>query len=187
MDARVVRTRTLVRGAVRELFALEGPGALTHQRVAERAGVSRATVYRHWPQPIDLVLEALGVAEEPLLRPSEGQPLREWLRRELLRAAADFARPVVQQFIVAVVGDAGRSELIAALIGRTVSTVRAAFDRAEAEGAVFRRRDEYQLIAELVGPVIVQVTMYRMPADEQWIARLVDSAVDDRCGALPAC
>jgi hypothetical protein len=59
--------------------------------------------------------------------------------------------------------------------------VRDALDRAEAEGAVFRRRDEYQLIAELVGPVIVQVTMYRMPADEQWVGRLVDAAIDGRC------
>jgi hypothetical protein len=46
---------------------------------------------------------------------------------------------------------------------------------------VFQRRDERQLIAELVGPVIVQVAMYRIPADEHWIARLVDIAIDDRC------
>jgi AcrR family transcriptional regulator len=108
-DARVVRTRALVRDAVRDLFEREGAGALTHQRVAERAGVSRATVYRHWPQPVDLVFEALGVAEQPLLHSSEGQPLREWLRRELMRVAADFARPVVRQFIAAIVGDAARS------------------------------------------------------------------------------
>ena len=108
-DARVVRTSALVRDAVRDLFEREGAGALTHQRVAERAGVSRATVYRHWPRPVDLVVEALGVAEHPLLHPCDGQPLREWLRRELVRAAADFARPVVQQFIAAIVSDTGRS------------------------------------------------------------------------------
>jgi AcrR family transcriptional regulator len=184
-----MRTRALVQDAVRDLFEREGAGALTHQRVAERAGVSRATVYRHWPQPIDLVVEALGVVDHPLLHPGEGQPLREWLRRELVRAAADFARPVVQQFIATIVGNADRSELITALVAeltrRTVSVVREALDRAEDEGAVFRRRDEYQLIAELVGPVLVQVMMYRMPADEQWVARLVDIAVDDRCAALP--
>jgi len=32
----------------------EGPTGVTHQRVAERAGVGRATAYRHWPQPVDL-------------------------------------------------------------------------------------------------------------------------------------
>jgi AcrR family transcriptional regulator len=188
-DARVVRTRALVQDAVRDLFEREGAGALTHQRVAERAGVSRATVYRHWPQPIDLVFEALGVAEQPLLHPSDGRPLREWLRRELVRVAADFARPVVRQFIATIVSEPDRSEHITTLVtemtGRTVSAVREALDRAEADGVVFKRRDEYQLIAELVGPLIVQVMMYRMPADEQWIARLVDIAVDDRCAALP--
>jgi AcrR family transcriptional regulator len=158
---------------------------LTHQRVAERAGISRATVYRHWPQPLDLVFEALGVAEQPLLHPSDGRPLREWLRRELVRVAADFARPVVRQFIATIVSAPDHSEhttaLVAEMTGRTVSAVREALDRAEAEGAAFKRRDEYQLIAELVGPLIVQVMMYRMPADEQWITRLVDIAVDDRC------
>jgi AcrR family transcriptional regulator len=184
-DVRVVRTRALVQDAVLDLFEREGAGALTHQRVAERAGVSRATVYRHWPHPVDLVVEALGLAEQPLLHPSEGQPLREWLRRELVRVAADFARPVVQQFVATIVGEAHRSEHITALVAeltrRTVSAVREELDRAEAQGTVFKRRDEYQLIAELVGPVIVQVTMYRMPADEQWVARLVDTAIDDRC------
>lgn len=186
-DARVVRTRALVQDAVLDLFEREGAGALTHQRVAERAGVGRATVYRHWPHPIDLVFEALGVAEQPLLRPSDGQPLRDWLHRELVRVAADFARPVVQQFVATIVGDACRSEHITALVAeltrRTVSVVRDALDRAEAEGAVFRRRDEHELIAELVGPIIVQVTMYRRPADERWLGRLVDTAIDDRCAA----
>jgi AcrR family transcriptional regulator len=180
----------MVQDAVRDLFEQEGAGALTHQRVAQRAGISRATVYRHWPQPLDLVIEALGVASQPLLRPGGGQPLRQWLRRELVRAAEDFARPAVRQFIATIVGDADRTELITDLVAeltrRTVSAVREALDRAETEGAVFRRRDEYQLVAELVGPVIVQVMMYRVPADEQWIARLVDVAVDDRCAALPA-
>jgi AcrR family transcriptional regulator len=184
-DARVVRTRALVQDAVLDLFEREGAGALTHQRVAERAGVGRATVYRHWPHPIDLVFEALGVAEQPLLRPSDGQTLRDWLHRELVRVAADFARPVVQQFVATIVGDAYRSEHITALVAeltrRTVSVVRDALDRAEAEGAVFRRRDEHELIAELVGPIIVQVTMYRRPADEQWVGRLVDTALADRC------
>jgi AcrR family transcriptional regulator len=189
MDARVVRTRALVQDAVLDLFEREGAGALTHQRVAERAGISRATVYRHWPHPIDLVVEALGLAQQPLLHPSEGQPLREWLRRELLRVAADFARPVVQQFVATIVSDAHRSEHITALVAeltrRTVSAVREELDRAEADGAVFRRRDEHELIAELVGPLIVQVTMYRMPADEQWVGQLVDTAIDDRCTARP--
>jgi hypothetical protein len=70
---------------------------------------------------------------------------------------------------------------VAELTKRTVSAVREELDRAEAQGTVFRRRDESQLISELVGPLIVQVTMYRVPADEQWVARLVNTAIDGRC------
>ncbi|MEV6622919.1 TetR/AcrR family transcriptional regulator [Amycolatopsis sp. NPDC051106] len=34
----------------RELPLESGPTAVTHAQVADRAGVGRATVYRHWPQ-----------------------------------------------------------------------------------------------------------------------------------------
>jgi AcrR family transcriptional regulator len=182
-DARIVRTRALVQDAVRELFEEEGAGALTHQRVAQRAGVGRATVYRHWPRPIDLVVEALRVVDQPLLRLGD-EPLRVWLQRELMRVAVEFARPVTKQFIATIVGDAGKNAAVAALLDqlsrRTANGVRRAFDRAEEAGEVFRRKDEDELIAELVGPLIVRVAMQKATVDEEWVAGLVDAALDIR-------
>src|ERR1700678_3333305 len=92
-DARIAariaaRTRDAVHEALRSLFAEEGPAALTHQRVAQRAEVGRATIYRHWPRPVDLVIEALSVIEQPVFRSREG-PVREWLSAELTRFSAD--------------------------------------------------------------------------------------------------
>ena len=72
-DARIAaRTRAAVHEALRSLFAEEGPAALTHQRVAQRAEVGRATIYRHWPRPVDLVTEALTVIDQPVFRSREG-------------------------------------------------------------------------------------------------------------------
>jgi AcrR family transcriptional regulator len=49
-----------------ELLVGEGPGAVTHQRVAQQAGVGRATGYRHWPQPEQLLLDVMSGADLPL-------------------------------------------------------------------------------------------------------------------------
>ncbi len=48
----------------------------------ERAGVGRATVYRHWAQPDHLVYDALTDAPFPFFAELDG-PLRPWLREEL--------------------------------------------------------------------------------------------------------
>ena len=55
IDRRVQRTHAAVADAVRELFVEEGWDAVTHQRVAERAGYGRNTVYRHFPDRTSLL------------------------------------------------------------------------------------------------------------------------------------
>ena len=60
-DPRVERTRAHVLDAARELVAQEGINALTYTTLAERAKVTRPTLYRHWPTPtallVDLILD----------------------------------------------------------------------------------------------------------------------------------
>jgi AcrR family transcriptional regulator len=51
-------TRSAILDAARQVLFDEGWEALSHQRVAERAGVGRATVYRHWPQRLQLLQDA---------------------------------------------------------------------------------------------------------------------------------
>jgi AcrR family transcriptional regulator len=58
LDARVVRTRHDVVRAAIEILISDGLDALTHPNVARRAGYSKATVYAHWPDRIDLIRDA---------------------------------------------------------------------------------------------------------------------------------
>ena len=64
-DPRVSRSREAIVSAAIALFIEGGLGAVTHQAVAARAGVGRATVYRHWPCVLDLRLTALRAGEPP--------------------------------------------------------------------------------------------------------------------------
>jgi len=63
VDPRVVQTRSLVLTAAYRLLAEHGLGGATVEKVTEYSGVSRSTIYRHWPNPSDLYLEALTSSE----------------------------------------------------------------------------------------------------------------------------
>jgi AcrR family transcriptional regulator len=180
-DARIAaRTRAAVHEALRSLFAEEGPAALTHQRVAQRAEVGRATIYRHWPRPVDLVTEALSVIDQPVFRSGDG-PLRTWLGGELGRFAADLAQPAATQFLAAVIGTADQVQAIAGLrddlLRRISAVLSSGLGRAEATGEIGNRIDPDELLARLLGPVIFRVSIQRAAADRDYIDRLVDAAL----------
>lgn len=61
VDPRVVRTRRDVLDATVAELVDGGWEAVTHARVAHRAGYSRATVYAHWPDRLSLAREAFAV------------------------------------------------------------------------------------------------------------------------------
>lgn len=57
-DPRVVRTRNDILGATLQVLIDEGWDAVTHQHVAQVAGYSKATTYKHWPSRTDLIRDA---------------------------------------------------------------------------------------------------------------------------------
>ena len=63
-DARVARTRGDVARAALEVLTQEDWDAVTHARVAEKAGYSKTTLYAHWPSKVDLVAMALDAIGE---------------------------------------------------------------------------------------------------------------------------
>lgn len=64
-DPRAERSRAAALAAARRLLLAEGRDGVTPSRVAEVAGVGRATVYRHWPDPLALLVEAAAPPPSP--------------------------------------------------------------------------------------------------------------------------
>ncbi|MFC5381674.1 TetR/AcrR family transcriptional regulator [Aquipuribacter nitratireducens] len=58
MDSRVLRTRRDVLTAAMDELVEGGWDAVTHARVAGRAGYAKATLYAHWPDRLALVRDA---------------------------------------------------------------------------------------------------------------------------------
>lgn len=63
-------TTAVVLTAALELLLDEGAGALTAQRLHQTTGVSRSTIYRHWPTPADVLASLIDVAPSPPRAPT---------------------------------------------------------------------------------------------------------------------
>ena len=73
-NPQVQRTHGLMLDAARDLLNENGPAAVTHLRVAEASGVARATVYRHWPDRADILVDLLRRGADLQLGPPPDRP-----------------------------------------------------------------------------------------------------------------
>lgn len=91
-----------------ELLNQQGFNELSMEGIAARAGVSKATVYRWWPNKAALVIDAFLRAVEPELHFTHSEPTLHSIREQMLRLTRMFVGPLGKA-IAAVIG-AGQSE-----------------------------------------------------------------------------
>src|SRR6266581_9218717 len=70
------RADRAIMDATLSLFAESGAAGLCIEKVAARAGVGKATIYRRWPGKEDLLLDAMAWLRVPLPRP-RGESVRD--------------------------------------------------------------------------------------------------------------
>jgi AcrR family transcriptional regulator len=171
-DPRIDRTRRAVLDAVGLLVATEGAGSITHLRVAEVSGVGRATLYRHWPTPADLLYDLLNEADQPLLRLRD-EPIMDWLRAELRRSAFELSQPTAIQFLMVLVGradfDPGAAELRRRIHDETVMNLARAVARAAARGELCAEPDPHELCAQLLGPILLRTMIEGRNASDKFV------------------
>jgi len=71
-DPRIERTRRLVLHAAVALLAESGYSGATIEAVAARSGVAKSTIYRHWPNRLELINDAFHELKPPAPVPTEG-------------------------------------------------------------------------------------------------------------------
>jgi TetR/AcrR family transcriptional regulator of autoinduction and epiphytic fitness len=76
VDPRVERSRRLILEATLDELGEVGYGAMSIESIAKRAGVGKATIYRHWHGKLDLVESAL-VMLKPNLAPADAGTTRD--------------------------------------------------------------------------------------------------------------
>ncbi|MEM9653845.1 MAG: TetR-like C-terminal domain-containing protein [Actinomycetota bacterium] len=139
------------------LFLDEGGQALTPTRLHVESGVGRATIYRNWPEPEDLIEIMLGYATEP-------PPVDVFVgdvERDLI-AAVDilldrFEHRPARAFFAACIDYGRRSERMATVSSRFIDGILAPFhtviSQAVESGELTGDPDE--LVAALAGPLML--------------------------------
>jgi AcrR family transcriptional regulator len=179
-DPRAARSREAILAAAFDLLAREGPGAITHQRVAQQAGVGRATVYRHWAAPEDLLRDVLFSAELPFFA-TPALPLRPWLHAELRQLADELTLPAVASLAIALMeqtrsGGAGASphRHVTAITKRLAAAFALAVDAGELDTAP----DAALAAAHLIGPLVYRTTLQAAAVPDRLLAGVIDSVAD---------
>ena len=175
-DPRFLRSREAILHAARELLLQRGPTAVTHAQVAERAGVGRATVYRHWPRAELLLMEAMATVPMPFFA-EPTVPTRDWLRRELTAMAReldlDDVRAVATTLATTALWDENMDVRRAQFAGILSDRLAAALDEAQARGEITLAVASRDAAAMAIGPLYYRSTIERTPTD----ARLTEAII----------
>jgi AcrR family transcriptional regulator len=177
VDPRQARSRKAMLDAARGLLAREGPAAVTHQRVARQAGVGRATVYRHWPRPEQLMLDTMAGVELPFFRDPVA-PVRPWLRGQLRTFADEIALPAVAGVALAMMQSSGRNlpaEVRDRFAAAAADGIRAALALAAAEGELTAGVGPQDALALLAGPLLHRTCIQGGTVSDELIERVIDS------------
>jgi len=178
VDPRVVRTRRDVLAAARSVLLEEGWERVTVSRVADRSGYARTTLYRHWPQRLDLLRDLIG-EEARLVHTTPTGDLRADLIAELEAFRVAVTSSGLGRVMIAI-GQQARDDAELADLNRSMRAdgarvldeiVTAAIVRGELDGRV----EANSAVAQLVGPVLFG---YLFEGDAALDRGFVESVVD---------
>jgi AcrR family transcriptional regulator len=169
--------RAIIEAAL-DLFAESGADGLCIEKVAARAGVGKATIYRRWPGKEDLLLDALAALSVPLPAP-KGESVREDLAALVDAVRVESVdRRRVRQFALLL----GEGSSYPRLIDRYVETVveprrdlmRAVLRRGMATGELRDRINVEAAVDMLTGAVLSRARLGQERAERGYARRVVD-------------
>jgi AcrR family transcriptional regulator len=173
--------RQAILRAAQELLSENGPGAVTMEAVASRAGVGKPTVYRWWPNREAVTMAALMAteAEPPVAakRRSAIAALRDQLRAIARRFATNVGRHVTSM----IAASDPESELSKAFRNHFIlarrAEGRALLERAAKEKEVRADLDIDVALDLLYGALFFRLLLGHAPLDEAFIDRVLDEAL----------
>jgi AcrR family transcriptional regulator len=169
-NPRVRRTRERILAAARALLAEVGPAGLTYSLLAERAGVTRQTLYRHWPaRPallLGLILEGVD-GDYPEPGPDPAAVAAAWLA-SLRDGLRDRARRIA---VLGVAAQADSDPDSAQALAQLTEYGTIALNELLQPSGVAISADEYALLS---GPVLARIFFERRPVTDEFIAVVVD-------------
>lgn len=174
---RTLEVTESVFAAVMDLLEDGGISAVTFQKVAQHAGVGRATLYRRWPEPVFLIGDALAATAADRIRISDTGSLRGDLAIMLGQIGNFIDSPSGRAAIIA--GLTGRQQpefarMAQQLWGRRREDVAPLFARAKERGELAQDADADVLFALTAGALYARMIVMAQPIDNAWIDQTLE-------------
>ncbi len=185
LDPRIERTRKVVLAAAIEVIGERGFSGASIEAIAQRCGVARSTIYRHWPDRMDLLLEAVTIGVGPVETLAVGD-----LRADLVNIGTHLAELLTSEPVGSVAAsmilesrrdpvlDGLRRRFVAHRQQAVAKVVGDAVDRGELPRGI----DPTAMGNDLAAQIFFQTLVLHEPIDRRRIEGHVDRWLD-RYGA----
>jgi AcrR family transcriptional regulator len=190
LDPRVVRSRQCILQATVQLMAERGVPAVSIEAIAERSGVAKTTIYRHWPTREALLAAAWTSVSysEPL--PTPAVDLDERVAQIAHAVGTRISTPPMSVLLPDLLAAAERDPKIRELKDEIMRTRRRplteALQEAAAGGALPDDVDVDLLVALVVGPIYYRRLILQQPVTNEFVERVVAVALDTARHGLAA-
>jgi AcrR family transcriptional regulator len=172
------RPRQAAIEATLELIAENGIGGLTTNAVAERAGISKATMYRRWRSKQELVVDAVAALVSEIAVPDTGSThddLRALMRGAVGVYSRSLEAAVMPSLVDAMSRDAGLARAVRdGFLARRRAALRAVLERGIERGDLRADLDVELALDTLGGALFYRLLVTGGPIDR----RLADGVVE---------
>ncbi len=181
-DPRRIATRNVALDAALEILQDEGVLRITHGSISAKTGISRSTLYRHWPKLEQLRNDAFKrAATPPVISPKTNGPLRAdltWMLGILMAALNETPwGQIAPQVIAAAATDQEARTVINDFMKERIAGVEAVFAAAEARGELLPDAPRRLLVETAIAVPYFRKLIAGLPLDHEWL----DSHVDLIC------
>jgi AcrR family transcriptional regulator len=178
-DPRLIATRAQALDAALGILQVDGVLAVTHGSVGKATGISRSTLYRHWPKLEDIRNAAFArAATGPKYQPRTNGPLKIdliWIIGNLMTALNDTPWGKIAPQVVAM---AATEEQTRSLMSKWIEDrsggVVAVFDAAKERGELREDAPVQQLVEMAIAIPYFRKLVSGQPLDHEWLDTHID-------------
>lgn len=158
-----------------------GVHAVSVDAIAERSGVAKTTIYRHWP-----TREAVIAAAWTSIIPTEETSHRGTVHEQVGALALAFAKRIgnrpmsvlLPDLLAAAERDPAMRDLYEAVLRARRRSLHDAVVAGVASGSLPPGTDPDLVVSLVLGPIAYQQLVLRQPVDEHFVDRVVSTVLD---------
>ena len=177
-DPRVLRSRTKLLAAATELLIEAGPRGVTVDAVAERSGVAKSTLYRHWGSVTEMLVDVMRANVPTMSTPDLTHGFELALRTVMREIASSLSSPewvrIMPSLVLLQHQRPEIADILTADREATEALIGSILDLGVAEGFLPVGIDRHRAAQLLVGPLFLAM----MTADFSDIDDLTNDSIE---------